>query len=116
MQGHQRFAIGRAEETLACDNQTVRASNWNIESPRDPQVHRTEHDDPGWSLYVGVDVFGRGIINSPARSTRKRNRRDHPHLINLNHRYGAVHARRITDTKHEKVVPDWVVRQSIRTL
>ena len=32
MQGDQRFAIGRAEETLAGDNQAMRASNWNVES------------------------------------------------------------------------------------
>src|SRR4030095_8803706 len=35
MQGDQRFAIGRAEETLAGDNQAMRASNWNVESPCD---------------------------------------------------------------------------------
>src|SRR5262245_50431583 len=116
MQGDQSFAIGRAEETLAGDNQTMRASNWDLESSLYLKFGRTDDDNLSGLLNVCVDVLTGRIVHSPARSTRKRDRRDHPQLINLNHRYGAVHARRITDIKHEEMVADWVIRQSIRAM
>ena len=109
MQGNQRLPVGRTEKTLAGNNQAVRPSDRDVESPRDLQVDRTERDDLGWLLDVGVDVLGRGIIDSPARSTRERDRRDHPHLIDGDHRAGAVHTRRIANIKHEEMAPGWIV-------
>src|SRR5262249_51919299 len=106
----------RAKETLAGDNQAVRASNWNVESSLYLKFGRTEDDNLSGLLNVCVDVLTGRIVHSPARSTRKRDRRDHPHFINFNHRYGAVHARWITDIKHEEMVPDWVVCKAIGTI
>src|SRR5437660_9943906 len=109
MQGNERLPVGRTEKTPAGNNQAVRPSDRDMESPRDLQVGRTEPDDLGWLLDIGVDVLGRGIIDSPARSTRARERRDHPHLIEGDRTAGAVRTRAIAEIKDEEMAPDWIV-------
>jgi hypothetical protein len=101
MQGDQRFAIGRAKETLAGNNQAMRASNWNVESSLYLKFGRTEDDNLSGLLNVCVDVLTGRIVHSPARAAGKRDRRDHPHLVDGDHGCRAVHAGRITDIKHE---------------
>ena len=113
---NQCSAIGRTEKPLVRNRQAVWPSSWDVESPCDLKVLRTEHDDLSWLLNIGVDVLGDGVINSPARSTGKRDGRDHPELVNRDHGNRAVRARRITDIEHEKTTPDRVVRQTIRAI
>src|SRR5262249_50339944 len=116
MPGDQSFAIGRAEETFAGNNQAMRASNWNVESSLYLKFGRTEDDNLSGLLNVCVDVLTGRIVHSPTRAAGKRNRRDYPHLVDGDHGCRTVHARRITDIKHKEMVADWVIRQSIRTL
>src|SRR5262245_14538725 len=113
MQNDQRFVVGRAKNTLARDGQAVRSRDRNLERPRDFKVGCAEHNDFCWLLNVSVDLISDRIVHSPTRTTRKRNRRDHLHRINLNNRYSAVHPRRIADIEHEQTTPSRVVRQSI---
>ena len=61
-------------------------------------------------------MLGDGVINSPARATGKQDGCDHPQLVDGNHRYRAVHARRITDVEHEEMTPGRVVRQTVGAL
>src|SRR5262245_6893818 len=116
MQDDESFAIGRTEETLAGNNQAMRASNWDLESSLYLKFGRTEDDNLSGLLNVCVDVLTGRIVHSPARAAGKRNGHDHPHLVDGNNGDGGIHAGRIADIEHEEVVPDRVVRQSIRTL
>src|SRR5262245_65991389 len=116
MQGDQSFAIGRAEETLAGDGQAVRPSDRDLDSARYLKLSCVEDDNLSRLLNISVDVLSGRIINSPARSTRKRDRRDHPHLMNVNHRYRAVHPRRIADIEHEQTTPTRVVCKAIEKI
>ena len=116
IQRNQCSAIGRAEKTIARNRQAMWPSSWDVESPCDLEVLRTEHDDLSWLLNVRVDVLGDSVINSPTRSTGKRDGRDHPQLVNRDHGNRAVHARRIADVENKKTPPRRIVRQPIGTI
>src|SRR5262245_63632960 len=116
MQGDQFRAVGRTEKTLARDGQAVRPSDRDLDSARYLKLGRVEDDNLSRLLNISVDVLSGRIINSPSRSTRKRDRRDHPRLINVNHRYSAVHPRRIADIEHEQTTSGWVVCKAIGTI
>src|SRR5262245_54116181 len=75
MQGDQFRAVGRTEKTLARDGQAVRPSDRDLDSARYLKLGWVEDDNLSRLLNISVDVLSGRIINSPSRSTRKRDRR-----------------------------------------
>src|SRR5262245_54719333 len=97
-----------AQKTRSRDGQAVRSRDRNLERPRDFKVGCAEHNDFCWLLNVSVDVISDRIVHSPTRTTGKRNRRDHPHLVDGHNGDGAIFARRITDIENEQTTPGTV--------
>src|SRR5262245_51084259 len=113
MQGDEFRAVGGAEKTLTRDRQAVRSGDWDLKRPCDSKIGRVEHDNLRRLLNISVDVPSGRIVHGPARAAGKRNRRDHPHLVDGDNGYGAIHAWRIADIEHEQTMLGRVVRKAV---